>query len=87
MMGKTRALAASLVLAGAAIFGSAASATSTWGDPNCSQAVYNECSTEWAAWGYRNVEDCQRLEPCYYCMNGYLCGYSDYWAPGKPRED
>lgn len=85
MFGKTRALMASLVLAGAAISGTAASAQ--FGDPGCSQAVYDECTTEWQAWGYRNLADCQRLEPCYYCMYGYLCGYSDYWAPGKPRED
>ncbi len=84
-MGRTRALMASLVLAGAAISGTSASAQ--FGDPECGQAVYEECTTEWQAWGYRNVEDCQRLEPCYYCYYGYLCGYSDYWAPGKPRED
>lgn len=87
MLAKTRTLAASLVLAGAAIFSSAASAQYTWGEPGCYQAVESECTTEWQNWGYRNLQDCQRLEPCYYCLYGYLCGYSDYWAPGKPRED
>lgn len=87
MFGKARALMASLVLAGAAISSTAASAQFPLGEPGCAAAVYAECTTEWASWGYRNLEDCQRLEPCYYCMYGYLCGYSDYWAPGKPRED
>jgi hypothetical protein len=84
--GTIRTIAASLVLASASIFGTAASATYDWSHPNCSQLVYEECTTQWSAWGYRNLADCQRLEPCYYCLYGYLCGYSDYWAPGKPRD-
>ena len=83
--GKVRTLLASLVLAGAATSGTTASAQ--WSSANCHQAVYDECTTEWAAWGYRNLADCQRLEPCMYCLQGYMCGYADYWAPGKPRED
>jgi hypothetical protein len=85
ILGKTRALAASLVLAGAAICNTSASAY--YQPPNCYQQVEEECATEWQAWGYRSYDDCFRLEPCYYCMQYYHCGWSDYYAPGKPRPD
>ena len=80
---KTRAAAASLVLAIAAISSSAASAEYYPGDPDCSQQVVAECATKWQAWGYHNYADCARMEPCLYCMYGYVCGWIDYWAPGK----
>ena len=86
MLGRIRALAASLVLAGAAISSTPASAdyqTST----NCWQQVGDECSTEWQAWGYRTYDDCVRIEPCAYCTNWYHCGWIDYYPPGKPRPD
>ncbi len=86
ILGKTRALAASLVLAGAAMFNTAASAEYYPGDPDCWQQVISECSTKWQAWGYHNYADCARVEPCMYCMNGYMCGWIDYWAPGKHGE-
>ena len=83
-LGKMRSLATSLVLAGGAIFGTAASADYQ-GTPSCFQQVEDECATEWQAWGYRNYEDCYQHEPCYYCMDYYHCGWLDYYAPGKPR--
>ena len=76
-LGKARALAASLVLAGAAIFNTAASAQ--WDSPNCWYEVEDQCATEWQNWGYRTLADCERLEPCYVCLYGYLCGYDDRW--------
>ncbi len=85
-IGKVRALAASLVLAGAAILNTSASAYYQ-NPPDCFQQVEDECATEWQAWGYRSYDDCFRLEPCYYCMQYYHCGWSDYYAPGKPRPD
>ncbi|HET9637845.1 MAG TPA: hypothetical protein VFP12_01410 [Allosphingosinicella sp.] len=85
MLGKLRTLAASLVLAGAAISGTTASAQSGPG-PNCHYDIISECATKWQAWGYHNYDDCARVEPCMYCLNGYLCGWIDYWAPGKHGE-
>jgi hypothetical protein len=88
MPGKLRkmfGLAASMVLAGGAI--SSSSASAFYQPPNCYTEVQEECATEWQAWGYRSYDDCFRLEPCYYCMQYYHCGWSDYYAPGKPRPD
>ena len=49
ILGRTRAFAASLALAGAAIFGSTTASAQTWGEPGCYQAVEGECTTQWAA--------------------------------------
>ena len=73
LIGKTRTLAASLVLAGAAIFGTAASAQ--WNDPPACEELESECAANYRAWGYRTYEDCYNHELCYACWGGYLCGY------------
>lgn len=88
-LGKTRALAAALVLAGAAIFGTAASAQFQYGDPECRQEAIAGCAANWQAYGYPNYEDCVLVEPCYACNAGYMCGFYDPgWAmkpdTGKP---
>lgn len=73
MVGKTRALAASLALVGAAIFGTAASAQ--WNDPPPCDQLESECAAKYQTWGYRTYEDCVQHEWCYACAGGYLCGY------------
>ncbi len=79
--GKTRALAASLVLAGAAIFGTAASAQYT-PSGECWDNVVALCNANYQAWGYRTSSDCSQHEWCYFCAGGYLCGYDprDYYT-------
>ena len=85
-----RTLAASLVLAGAAIFSTAASAEFQYGSPECRQAAIAECATMWQAYGYPNYADCVLVEPCYACNAGYICGFYPIggWAvkpdTGKP---
>ena len=85
MMGKTRALAASLVLAGSAIFGTAASAQYT-PSGECWDNVVALCDANYQAWGYRTSADCSQHEWCYFCAGGYLCGYDprDYYTAAKP---
>ena len=74
---KTRALTASLALAGAAIFATAASARIPPRDPVCDQRVANECVNTWQAKGYAQYLDCVANEQCLQCPPnyGYLCGY------------
>jgi hypothetical protein len=86
VMGKIRAMAASLVLASAAISSSAA-ATEYWESPTCWYDVEAACTAEWQAWGYRSYDDCARLEPCYVCLYGYLCGYDDRWDYTRVEPD
>lgn len=85
-MGKTRALAAALVLAGGAIFGTAASAQYNWDPtPECYNGVIAQCATQYQTWGYATYEDCVRVEPCYYCLSGYMCGFDPRdWGAVKP---
>lgn len=73
MLGKARALAASLVLAGAAIFSTAASAN--WTEPPACQDLEAACTANYQAWGYRNYQECYNHVLCYACWGGYLCGY------------
>ncbi|MEO7826267.1 MAG: hypothetical protein ABIR60_03930, partial [Allosphingosinicella sp.] len=56
---KTTVLAASLVLASATIYSSAALAIAGRPrDPVCDQAVANACTTNYATWGYPTYSDC-----------------------------
>ena len=70
------AVMASLALAGAAIFATAASARIPPRDPVCDARVANECVTTWQAGGYQNYEHCVGYEQCMQCppIPGYLCG-------------
>ncbi len=82
--GKVRALAASLVLAGAAIFGTAASAQYGGISPECRQEAVTACATMWQAYGYRTYEDCAQYEPCFHCMAGYMCPFYDFTYAVRP---
>lgn len=75
---RTTALAASLVLAGAAIFGSAASAgIGPPRDPACDQRVANECVSTWQTKGWSSYQDCVGGQQCLECPPnyGYMCAY------------
>ena len=76
--GKTIGLAASLVLAGAAIVGSAASARiGPPRDPACDQRVANACVSTWQTLGWSTYQDCVSGQQCIECPPnyGYLCPY------------
>lgn len=83
---KTTGLVASLVLAGAAILGSAASAgIGPPRNPVCDQRVANECVTTWQTLGWSSYQDCVSGQQCIECPPnyGYLCPYAgmyDDWA-------
>jgi hypothetical protein len=77
-MGKTRALAASLALVGAALFSSAASAQYD-GPPGCEQ-LESECAAKYQRWGYATCEACIAGEQCYACFPGIFRG----WDPRLP---
>jgi hypothetical protein len=72
---KNMALAASLALAGSAIFSSAASAVVPR-DPACEAAVANACAIFWQDLGYAQVSDCSSHQKCVKCppLYGYMCG-------------
>lgn len=72
---KATAMTASLVLASAAIFGSAAWAAQPR-DPVCDQRIVRTCIYNWESQGYAQYEDCVRNEQCLQCPPnyGYLCG-------------
>jgi hypothetical protein len=80
MMAKTRksvALAVSLVLAGATMFGTIASArVGPPRDPACDARVVAECATSWQTLGYPNQSTCEGGQQCIECPPnyGYLCG-------------
>lgn len=87
-LGRTRALAASLVLAGAAIFGTAASAQYYPNiSPECRQEAVAECATMWQAYGYRSYADCAQYQPCYHCLAGYMCPFYDFTYAVEPEAD
>lgn len=80
-------LAASLALAGAGIFGTAASAQ--WSrDPVCDQQMADECTTTWQAMGYWSYDHCVGHRQCQDCppMWGYMCGVGPDYAT-KPDGD
>lgn len=84
-VGKIRAATASLVLAGAAIFGSASSAQNGVWTPTeeCHRYVSNGCAANWQRWGYAQESDCVWGQYCLVCMGGYMCGVLSYevdWA-------
>ena len=87
-LGKTRALAASLVLAGSAMFGIPAQAQYVPGG-ECWDEIVGLCNANYQAWGYRNSAECAQHEWCYYCAGGYLCGYDPRWPyyNGSNRPD
>ena len=75
---KPTALAASLVLAGAAILGSAASAgIGPPRDPACDARVANECVGTWQTKGWASYQECVSGQQCLECPPnyGYLCYY------------
>jgi hypothetical protein len=81
---KAMALTASLALAAAATFSTAASAQKFQRDPVCDQRVADECVTTWQAGGYSNYDHCVGHQQCMQCppIPGYLCGIGpgDYYA-------
>lgn len=78
------ALAAALALAGASMFGSAASAQKWQRDPVCDARVANECVSTWQSLGYWDYNHCVAHQQCMQCppFPGYLCGIGpgDYYA-------
>ncbi|HYW16086.1 MAG TPA: hypothetical protein VE891_08030 [Allosphingosinicella sp.] len=73
------------MLAGAAIFGSAASAQFDYSiSPECRQEAVAECGTMWQAYGYRSYEDCAKYQPCFHCLAGYMCPIYDFTYAVKP---
>ena len=87
-MTKTRALAASLALAGGAIFATAASARIPPRDPACDQRVAQECVTTWQSGGYWSYEHCVGYQQCMQCppIPGYLCGVGPEGYATEPDE-
>ena len=87
-LGKARALAASLVLAGAAIFSTAASAQSSRDGPARRQSA--PMRHQWQAYGYPNYADCVLVDAALLRLHGYICGFYPIggWAvkpdTGKP---
>lgn len=84
-LSKASALAASLALAAASIFGSAASAQHPdWQSrEECYQYVQNGCASNWQRWGYAQESDCVWGQWCLLCNQGYMCGILSYevdWA-------
>jgi hypothetical protein len=82
---RTTALAASLALAGASIFGSAASAQHPdfTSSEECYQYVAAGCAANWQRWGYAQYSDCEWGQYCLICLQGYMCGVLSYevdWA-------
>lgn len=83
ILGRTRALAASLVLASAAIAGTPASAQ--WTEPPACEDLEPQCAANYQAWGYSSYADCYRHLLCYACWGGYLCGADPGgWGATKP---
>ena len=82
------ALAASLALAGAAIFATSASARIPPRDPVCDQRVADECVTTWQSGGYWNYQHCVAFQQCMQCppIPGYLCGVGPEGYSTKPDE-
>lgn len=65
---KTFGLVASLVLAGGAIVGTAASAQyASPGPAGCSDGFFSECNSHWQNWGYTTFGDCSETETCELC--------------------
>ncbi len=65
---KTFGLAASLVLAGGAISGTAASAQNYSGPlGGCWDRTATLCGLNWQAWSYMSYSDCEVAEACYAC--------------------
>lgn len=73
---KSIALTASLIIAAAASFSTAASAQKFQRDPVCDQRAANECVSTWQSLGYWNYEHCVGHQQCMQCppIPGYLCG-------------
>ncbi|MGA9582052.1 MAG: hypothetical protein WBR13_08805 [Allosphingosinicella sp.] len=83
LIGKARALAASLVLAGAAISGTSASAQ--WTEPPACEDLEAECAANYLARNYLTPEECYRHLLCYSCWGGYMCGADPgHWGATKP---
>src|SRR5688572_9879179 len=75
---KTLGLAASLMLAGAAIFSTAASAQ--YGGQGCWEQVQSQCTTQYQAWGYGTEQQCAQQAPCLYCpRDGHDCFEIDWF--------
>lgn len=72
---RTLGLVASLVLAGGAISGTAASAQYGGSGSGCWNAVVSECSWYWNEWGYGSNWECSQMEPCLVCPDagGHSC--------------
>ena len=82
---KRMALATSLVLAGATIFSSAASAIGVPPiprDPVCEQQQANACVGTWQAQGYWSYDHCVSHRQCEQCppWYGYMCGVGPNYA-------
>jgi hypothetical protein len=76
--GLGRALVASLVLAGSAMFSTPAAAQYVPGG-ECWDDIVELCEANYQSWGYRNASECANHEWCYYCAGGYLCGFDPRW--------
>jgi hypothetical protein len=72
---KAMTLAAALVLSGAPMFSTAASAQNGR-DPVCDQQKAAGCVSTWQSLGYWNYEHCVMHQQCWYCppLWGYMCG-------------
>lgn len=61
------ALAASLVIAGGAISGTAASAQYSGPMGGCYDQISTMCNSHWQNWGYSSYNDCHSAESCWVC--------------------
>lgn len=81
---KTFALAASLVFAGGAISGTAASAHPgqySYFGPECWAQVASDCTNDQQALGYGSIQVCAQREGCIHCdRDGHDCFEIDYWV-------
>lgn len=76
---KTFGLAGSLVLAGGAISGTAASAQYTGPMGGCSIEMSSQCDSHWQNWGYTSHSECYHAESCYACPDSNSqCPSIDY---------
>ena len=80
---KTFGRAASLVLAGGAISGTAASAQYSYQSSGCWDQVMSACEVQWQAWGLTSYSDCGPMEACQVCpdTNGNNCPAINWLDP------
>lgn len=82
---KTLGLAASLVLAGGAISGTAASAQNYSGPlGGCYDQISTLCNSHWQNWDYSGYADCHQAESCWACPDAPTnCPTTD-WLDDNP---